>query len=217
MKVDNKDMLLYLVTDRTWLRDKTLSEIVELVIENGATFIQLREKDMEHNRFRELAIEVKKITDRYKIPFVINDDIDVAIEVNADGVHIGQDDISLIRAREILGKDKIIGVSVGNVDEAIKAEREGADYLGVGAIFSTTSKSDAIDVGIRELKEITKAVDIPVVAIGGINENNIQQLRGSGVDGIAVISAILAKEDIAKATRDLFKLSKEVLYEGGNI
>lgn len=217
MKVDNKDMLLYLVTDRTWLRDKTLPGVVELAIENGATFIQIREKDIEYNRFRELAIEVKRITDRYKIPFVINDNIDVAIEVDADGVHIGQDDTSLIKAREILGKDKIIGVSVGNVDEAINAEREGADYLGVGAIFSTTSKSDAIDVGIGQLKEITKAVDIPVVAIGGINEKNIQQLRGSGVDGIAVISAILAKEDIAKATRELFKLSKEVLYEGGNI
>ncbi|MEW8974068.1 MAG: thiamine phosphate synthase [Tissierellaceae bacterium] len=217
MKVDNKNMLLYLVTDRTWLKSRTLPEIVELAIRNGATFIQLREKDIDYDRFRELAIDVKKITDRYNIPFVINDNIKVAIEVGADGVHIGQDDISLTRAREMLGEDKIIGVSVGSVCEAIKAEREGADYLGVGAMFTTISKSDAINVEINELEEITKAIDIPVVAIGGINERNIHQLKGSGVDGIAVISAILAKEDIAGATRELFKLSKEAFYEGSNI
>lgn len=210
-------MLLYLVTDRTWLKDETLTEIVELAIKNHITFVQLREKNLEYEKFKELAIEVKKITDKYKIPFVINDNIEVAMEVDADGVHIGQEDLPAIKAREILGRDKILGVSVAKVEEAIVAEKAGADYLGVGAVFPTISKSDATNVEMEEVKRITKAVHIPVVGIGGINKENIHELKGSGLDGVAVISAILAQEDIGKAARDLYKLSKEVFGEGGNI
>lgn len=217
MKLDRKDMLLYLVTDRTWLKDKTLTEVVESVLKNKATFVQLREKDLDYKNFKELAIEVKKVTDRYKVPFVINDNIDIAMEVDADGVHVGQEDLEVTKAREILGEDKILGVSVTNVEQAIEAEKSGADYLGAGSVFPTTSKLDAIDVELEEIKKITKAVNIPVVGIGGINENNIHLLKGSGLDGIAVISAILAKENIEEATSNLYKLSKKVFCERSNI
>lgn len=217
MKVDRKDMLLYLVTDRTWLKDKTLPEIVESVLKNNATFIQLREKNLDYKRFKELAIEIKKITDKYQVPFVINDNIEIAMEVDADGVHVGQSDLIATKAREILGEDKILGVSVSNVKQAIEAERAGADYLGAGSVFTTTSKLDANNVDMEEIKKITKAVNIPVLGIGGINEKNIHLLKDSGLDGIAVISAILAQEDIEEATRKLYKLSKEVFGESRDI
>ncbi len=217
MKVDRKDMLLYLVTDRTWLKDKTLPEVVESVLKNNATFIQLREKNLDYKRFKELAIEIKKITDKYQVPFVINDNIEIAMEVDADGVHVGQSDLIATKAREILGEDKILGVSVSNVKQAIEAERAGADYLGAGSVFTTTSKLDANNVDMEEIKKITKAVNIPVLGIGGINEKNIHLLKDSGLDGIAVISAILAQEDIEEATRKLYKLSKEVFGESRNI
>ena len=206
MKVDRKDMLLYLVTDRTWLKDKTLPEVVESVLKNNATFIQLREKNLDYKRFKELAIEIKKITDKYQVPFVINDNIEIAMEVDADGVHVGQNDLIATRARKILGKDKILGVSVINVKQAIEAEKAGADYLGAGSVFTTTSKLDANNIDVEEIKKITKAVNIPVLGIGGINEKNIHLLKDSGLDGIAVISAILAQEDIEEATRKLYKL-----------
>lgn len=217
MKIDRNNLLLYLVTDRTWLKDQTLSEVVELAIKNNVTFVQLREKNLDYYKFKKLAIEIKKITDKYNIPFVINDNIQIAIEVDADGVHVGQDDLEASRAREILGENKILGVSVSNVEEAIKAERAGADYLGAGSIFPTSSKSDAICIGVDEVKKITRAVNIPVVGIGGINETNIHLLKDSGLDGIALISAILSKEDIAEATRNLYNLSKEVFGERSNI
>lgn len=217
MKVDRKDMLLYLVTDRTWLKDKTLPEVVESVLKNNATFIQLREKNLDYKRFKELAIEIKKITDKYQVPFVINDNIEIAMEVDADGVHVGQSDLIATKAREILGEDKILGVSVSNVKQAIEAERAGADYLGAGSVFTTTSKLDANNVDMEEIKKITKAVNIPVLGIGGINEKNIHLLKDSGLDGIAVISAILAQEDIEEATRKLYKLSKEVFGESRDI
>ena len=217
MKVDKKDMLLYLVTDRTWLKDKTLPEVVESIIKNNATFIQLREKNLDYESFKKLAIELKNITDKYQIPFVINDNIEIAMKIDADGVHVGQEDLIASKARKILGKDKILGVSVSNVEEAIEAEKAGADYLGAGSIFSTNTKLDAINVEREEIKKITKAVNIPVVGIGGINEGNIHLLKNTGLDGIAVISAILAQKDIEKATRNLYKLSKEVLGESGDI
>ena len=217
MKVDKKDMLLYLVTDRTWLKDKTLLEVVESVLKNNATFIQLREKNLDYKRFKELAIKIKEVTDKYKVPFVINDNIEIAMEVDADGVHVGQSDLIATRAREILGEDKILGVSVSNVKQAIEAEKAGADYLGAGSVFTTTSKLDAINMEIEEIKKITKAVNIPVLGIGGINEKNIHLLKDSGLDGIAVISAILAQEDIEEATRNLYKLSKEVFGESRDI
>lgn len=216
MKLNKNDLLLYLVTDRTWLKDQTLPEVVELAIKNGVTFVQLREKNLDYERFKELAIEIKKITDQYQIPFVINDNIKIAMEIDADGVHVGQKDLAATRAREILGEDKILGVSVNTVEQAIEAEKAGADYLGVGAIFPTDSKLDAISIGVEEVNKITKAVSIPAVGIGGINNENIHLLRNSGLDGIAVISAILAQRDIGKAGRNLYKLSKEVFSEGSN-
>lgn len=216
MKVDKKDMLLYLVTDRTWLKDQTLPEVVKLAVKNGVTFVQLREKNLDYEKFKELAIEIKRITDEYQIPFVINDNIKIAMEIDADGVHVGQTDLAATKAREILGEDKILGVSVNTVEQAIEAEKAGADYLGVGAIFPTDSKLDATSIDMEEVNKITKAVNIPAVGIGGINNENIHLLRNSGLDGIAVISAILAQRDIGKAGRNLYKLSKEVFSEGSN-
>lgn len=217
MKVDKKDMLLYLVTDRRWLKEKTLPEVVKLAIENNVTFVQLREKNLDYEKFKELAIEIKKITDEYQIPFVINDNIKIAMEIDADGVHVGQKDLAAAKARQLLGHDKILGVSVNTVEQAIEAEKAGADYLGVGSIFSTKSKLDAAGIDMEEVNKITKAVSIPAVGIGGINSENIHLLKNSGLDGIAVISAILAQEDIGKAARNLYKLSKEVFSEGCNI
>lgn len=217
MKVDKKDMLLYLVTDRRWLKEKTLPEVVKLAIENNVTFVQLREKNLDYEKFKELAIEIKKITDEYQIPFVINDNIKIAMEIDADGVHVGQKDLAAAKARQLLGRDKILGVSVNTVEQAIEAEKAGADYLGVGSIFSTKSKLDAAGIDMDEVNKITKAVSIPAVGIGGINSENIHLLKNSGLDGIAVISAILAQEDIGKAARNLYKLSKEVFSEGCNI
>lgn len=217
MKLSRKDMLLYLVTDRTWLKDETLPGIVESILKNKATFIQLREKNLDYNNFKELAIKVKRVTDKYKVPFVINDNIHIAMEVDADGVHIGQSDLVATRTRKALGKNKILGVSVSNVEQAIEAEKAGADYLGVGSVFITTSKLDATNVEMEEIKKITKTVNIPVIGIGGINKENIHLLKGSGLDGIAVISAILAQKDVERATRNLYKLSKGVFSESSNI
>lgn len=186
-------------------------------MKNKATFIQLREKDLDYKNFKELAIEIKKVTDKYKVPFVINDNIQIALEVDADGVHVGQGDLEATKARKVLGGDKILGVSVTNVEQAIEAEKAGADYLGAGSVFPTTSKLDATDVELEEINKITKAVKVPVVGIGGINEKNIHLLKDSGLDGIAVISAILAQKNIGKATKNLYKLSKGVFCERSNI
>lgn len=209
MKLNKKDLLLYAVTDRTWLNDRTLKDVVIEAIEGGTTFLQLREKNLIFEDFVEEAKEIKKVTDKYKIPFVINDNVEVALAMNADGVHIGQSDEELSMARKKLGKNKIIGVSVHTVEEAIKAEARGADYLGVGAMFVTTSKEDAVPVTTEVLKEICNAVSIPVVAIGGISKNNIKTLTGTNISGIAVISAIFAQENIKTASSELLDLSKE--------
>ena len=199
-------MKLYLVTDRTWLGSKTLAEAVEESVGAGATFVQLREKNIPFDRFVKEAIKVKEVTDRYGVPFVINDNIDVAILVDADGVHIGQSDEDISSVRKRLGQDKIIGLSAHTVEEAVEAQNAGADYIGVGAIFGTTSKADAQGVSLEELKQITGAVTIPVVAIGGINEQNVLELKNTNVDGIAVISAILEKNNIKEASEHLLEL-----------
>lgn len=197
-------MKVYAVTDSSWLKDdETLCEQIEKALKGGATFIQLREKEMDEESFINLGKQVKQLTDRYNVPLVINDNVKVAVEVGADGVHIGQGDMELVKAREILGDDKIIGVSVHNITEAVEACKNGADYLGVGAIFKTTSKDDARPVTGETLQEICKAVDIPVVAIGGINKDNIKELKGTGISGVAVISAIFAEEDIQAATETI--------------
>lgn len=213
MKVDKKDMLLYAVTDRAWLGKRQLWEQVEDAIRGGATFIQLREKELDSQQFLEEAIQIKKITDQYHIPFVINDDVDIAIACGADGVHVGQKDMEARSVREKLGNDKIIGVSVQTVEQAITAEKNGADYLGVGAMFPTSTKEDAADVSFDTLKAICNAVSIPVVAIGGINAKNVMQLKGSGVDGIAVVSAIFAEDNIMLATQELVDITKKMLAE----
>jgi thiamine-phosphate pyrophosphorylase len=211
LKIDKNSMLLYVVTDRTWLGEHSLAEQVEETLKADATLIQLREKDLAFEDFVKEAETIKSITDRYHVPFVIDDNIQVALAVGADGVHVGQSDMAAGDVRALIGEDKILGVSAQTVEQAILAEKNGADYLGVGAVFSTSTKLDAQNVSFQTLKEICAAVSIPVVAIGGINENNISELKGSGVDGVAVVSAIFAKPDIFAATKNLCRLSKEMV------
>lgn len=213
MKLDKKSMTLYAVTDRSWLEGRSLSTLVEESLKAGVTFVQLREKKLDLNEFVELAKEIKNLTDQYNIPYVINDNVEVALACNADGVHVGQKDMEASNVREKIGKDKILGVSVQTVDQAILAEKKGADYLGVGAVFSTSTKLDAINVSFDTLKEICNAVSIPVVAIGGINKDNVLKLSSSGVDGIAVVSAIFAEKDVYKATEELRTLSEQMKIE----
>ena len=207
LKVYKESMLLYIVTDRSWLGENFFINQVEETIQNGATFIQLREKEMGFDEFVKEATEVKVLTDKYKIPFVINDNIEVALACGADGVHVGQSDMAAKDVRSQIGKDKILGVSAQTVEQAILAEKNGADYLGVGAVFSTSTKPDADAVTFETLKTICESVSIPVVAIGGISEKNILELKGTGISGVAVISAIFSKPDIVKATRRMHELS----------
>lgn len=197
-------MLLYAVTDRMWLKDdERLADVVEKVLEGGATFMQVREKELAAADFEEEAAEIKELCIRFGVPFVVNDDIDIAMKIKADGVHVGQSDIKGRDIRAIIGDDMILGISVGTVAEACEAEKAGADYIGVGAMFATGTKKDARMITNETLKAITEAVSIPVVAIGGISADNIEQLRGTGIDGIAVVSAIFAAEDPKKATSEL--------------
>lgn len=211
MKCDKKDLLLYAVTDRSWLGSVTLYSQVEKALKGGATFIQLREKELGDGKFLEEAREIKELCKKYHVPFVINDNVDIAIAVDADGVHVGQSDMEAGSVRELIGKDKILGVSAQTVKQAVLAERKGADYLGVGAVFHTGSKADADDVSHETLKEICKAVSIPVVAIGGISKDNVMELSDSGICGIAVISAIFAQPDIVKATAELKELTEKAV------
>ena len=203
MKCDKKDLLLYAVTDRHWLDKRSLKEVVKESLDGGVTFVQLREKTLEDDKFLEEAKELKQLCKEYKVPFVINDNVDIAIAMDADGVHVGQSDMEAGNVREKLGPDKIIGVSAQTVEQAVLAEQRGADYLGVGAVFPTGSKDDAVEVSHETLKAICEAVSIPVIAIGGISVNNVSELAGSGIVGIAVISAIYAAKDIKKVTEDL--------------
>jgi len=211
MKCDKKSMLLYAVTDRSWLGEQTLAMRVEETLIGGTTFVQLREKNLDYALFLEEAKEMKALCGKYHVPFVINDNVEIAIESDADGVHIGQSDKKISDVRAALGEDKIIGVSAQTVEQAILAQQEGADYLGVGAVFSTSTKIDADSVSFQTLKSICEAVNIPVIAIGGINENNILELSGTGIDGVAIISALFAKSDIISATKTLCTLSKNVV------
>lgn len=207
MKLDKQSMRLYAVTDRSWLGDRTLADQVEESLKGGATFIQLREKNLDFDSFVKEARAIKKLTDAYNIPFVINDAVDVALAVDADGVHVGQDDLDAGELRKLLG-DKIIGVSADTVELALKAEADGADYIGVGAIYATATKTDAEVVAFETITAICQAVTIPVVAIGGLNESNILSLTGTGVDGVALVSAIFSKQDIISATQALRSLSE---------
>ena len=211
MKVNKKDMLLYAVTDRSWLGGKTLCSQVEEAIKGGATMIQLREKHLREEDFLKEAIEIKSVCSRYGVPLIINDNVDIMLKSGADGVHIGQNDMDLNTVRGIVGEDKIIGVSSHNVEEALEAERDGADYLGVGAAFQTGSKGDASVIDHSVYKDICGSVKIPVVAIGGINKDNLSELEGSGISGVAVISALFAQEDIKAAAEELFRKTYEMV------
>ncbi|HOJ10199.1 MAG TPA: thiamine phosphate synthase [Clostridiales bacterium] len=199
------DYSLYLVTERQMLRNISMEEAVEQAILGGVTLVQLREKDVTTLEFYNIAVKVKKITDKYSIPLIINDRLDIALAVDAAGLHVGQSDMPAKVARKILGDNKILGVSAATINEALQAVEDGADYIGTGAVFATDTKKDAKYVNIRQLKEITGKISIPVVAIGGINEDNIDILKGTGIKGVAVVSAIMGKENIRKASENLKK------------
>ena len=203
MKKQEIDYTLYLCTDRDLMSTDTIEEAVEQAVKGGCTVVQLREKDCSSLEFYETALRVKKITDEDKIPLIINDRVDIALAVNADGVHVGQDDLPAASVRRILGGDKVIGVSAGSVREAVKAREDGADYLGVGAMHATSTKTDADVTTVEELKKIREMVDLPIVAIGGMNKQTLPELKGTGVDGIAVVSAVIAADDIERAASEL--------------
>ena len=211
MNVDKNDLLLYAVTDRHWLNGRTLYSVVKESLDGGVTFLQLREKELDEVHFLEEAKELQQLCREYQVPFIVNDNVDIAIAMDADGVHVGQSDMEAGDVRVKLGSDKIIGVSAQTVEQAILAEKHGADYLGVGAVFPTGSKDDADDVSYETLKAICEAVSIPVIAIGGITQENVKELAGSGICGIAVISAIYAQKDIRKASEDLKKETQRMV------
>ncbi len=208
-------MLLYAVTDQTWLKaGQTLLSVCEDVLKNGATFLQIREKDLPADAFEVEAAKLKSLCKQHHVPYVVNDSLEIALRIDADGVHVGQSDIQGRDLRALLGPDKILGISAGTVAEAIAAEKAGADYIGVGAVFGTSTKKNARNLTVDALREIVNAVSIPVVAIGGINAKNLMDLKGSGVDGVAVVSAIFAAEDPGAATQELLRLSKELVAHG---
>ncbi|WP_281518207.1 thiamine phosphate synthase [Thomasclavelia cocleata] len=201
-----KEMLkLYLVTDRKWLNGRKLTDDLEKAILGGVTTIQLREKNLSNEEFISIAKEVKKVCQNYHIPFIINDNLEVALATNSDGIHIGQNDIPASIVRKQIGPDKILGVSVHNLKEAFQAKIDGADYVGVGAIFSTETKNDATNVTLDSLKKICDNIDLPVVAIGGINLDNISKLKDINIAGIAVVSAIMKANDITAASGQLVR------------
>lgn len=200
------DYSLYLVTDRKILAERNLIQSIEAAILGGVSLVQLREKSISTNDFYNLALTVKQITDQYNVPLIINDRLDIALAINATGVHLGQNDLPPLIARKLLNPNQVLGVSATNLTEALKAEQAGADYLGIGAIFPTETKKDADYLTLDELAKIKQRVKIPIVAIGGINRANIQLVKARGVDGIAVVSAILAEKNIRQAAEDLKKL-----------
>lgn len=217
MNFTREDLKLYLVTDRRWLGQRDFIQTIREALDRGVSFVQLREKDLAYDEFLDLARALRKLTLEYGIPFVINDNVEIAREVDADGVHIGQEDMAYERAREILGPDKIIGLSCGNLEEALIAKEAGTDYIGVGAVFPTGSKDDAEYIGLAGLEAISRELDLPIVAIGGIGRDQVLEMKGLDIDGIAVISAILGAGDIGQATGELLELVEETFYEGGNL
>lgn len=204
-------MLLYAVTDRAWVGEYSLKEQIELALLGGVTMLQLREKELEFEQFLQEAYEIGQLAKKYQVPFIINDNVEIAKQCNADGVHIGQHDINITFAKKILGKDKIIGVSAQTVEQALLAQKEGANYLGVGAAFATTTKSDAKPISHKVLRQICEAVSIPVVAIGGIQKENIKQLKGTKIAGVAVVSAIFGEDDITKAAKEMKLLAAQII------
>ncbi len=203
MTCDKNWMRLYAVTDQTWTGKQTLYEQVEAALKGGVTCIQLREKELSEKEFIEEAIAIRKICQFHQVPLIINDNVNVALHSGADGIHIGQTDMKIMDVRRILGENKIIGVSAHSVEEAMEAVRNGADYLGVGAVFSTSTKLDATALSYETLRNICHSVTIPVVAIGGIHKENILKLSGSGIDGVALVSAIFSARDIERECKEL--------------
>lgn len=204
-------LALYAVTDRSWLEGRSLADCVGEALAGGATFLQLREKDTSHDDIVRRARTLRPLARAAGVPFVIDDDVEAARVAGADGVHVGQSDAACAEARALLGSEAIVGVSAGTVEQALAAQSAGADYLGVGAMFDTSTKRDASVVGIAGLRRIVEAVDIPVVAIGGLNLATIPALAGTGADGVAVVSGIFAADDIRAATEELLALTKETL------
>ena len=211
MKCDKKDLLLYGVTDRTWLDGRDLADVVEQSILGGVTMVQLREKDLAHDAFLEEARRIGQICRRHGVPFLIDDDVELAAAVGADGVHVGQHDMEAGMARAKVGPDMLLGVSAQTVEQALRAQAAGADYLGVGAVFPTGTKTDAEAVSYDTLKAICEAVDIPVVAIGGIGPDKVAKLAGSGICGVAVVSALYAQKDPCAAARTLLERTRAMV------
>ncbi len=210
MKLKKENMYLYAVTDRNWVGEESFLQQIEDSLRGGITLLQLREKSLSKEEFLKEAHEVKKLTDKYQVPLIINDDLEIALQADAAGVHVGQKDMKAGEARKKLGPDKILGVSCRTVEDAKKAEKMGADYLGVGAMFATSTKTEAEVITKERLTAICQAVSIPVVAIGGIKEKNMLDLSDSGISGVAVISGIYAQKDIESTCQRLLKLSKEI-------
>lgn len=211
MKCKSETMRLYAVTDRAWTAKQTLLEQVEAAIRGGATCVQLREKNLDEEKFLTEAVEMKALCSHYGVPFIVNDNVDIAMKCGADGIHVGQKDMEAGNVRALVGEDMIVGVSAKTVEQALAAEKAGADYLGVGAVFTTSTKLDASEVSHQVLKDICEAVSIPVVAIGGISRSNMMKLSGSGVDGVALVSAIFAADDIESECKALRALSEEII------
>ena len=203
------DYSIYLVTDRDLMSTKTLEEAVEQAIIGGCTLVQLREKDCSSLDFYNTAVKVKQITDKYNVPLLINDRLDIALAVDAAGVHVGQSDLPVAVVRKIIGEDKIIGISAGTLEEALKGQMDGADYLGVGAMYATGTKKNAKITSMEELKKIRESVSLPIVVIGGINKERIKEFKGMGIDGLSIVSAIIAQKYIADATMELKTIFKE--------
>ena len=211
MKFDKTSLLLYAVTDRTWIGKKTLLEQVEDALRGGATCLQLREKELGQDDFFTEAMEMKALCRKFSVPFIINDNVEVAVKCGADGIHVGQHDMKASDVRALIGGNMILGVSAQTMEQAAFAERSGADYLGVGAVFATTTKLDADTVSCETLKNICTSVSIPVVAIGGIYKHNIMRLAGTGASGVALVSAIFGSEDIERECRELRSLSENMV------
>ena len=211
MRCDKKSLRLYAVTDRAWVGKRTLYEQVELALKGGATCVQLREKELNDSAFLEEAIAVGKLCRAYRVPFLIDDNVEVAVQSGADGIHVGQSDMSAGDVRKRIGGGMILGVSAQTAAQAMRAEEDGADYLGVGAVFATSTKLDAQTVSLETLKAICASVSIPVVAIGGIGRQNILRLAGTGVGGVAIVSAIFGSSDIEAECRALRALSEKMV------
>ena len=212
----NVDYTLYLCTDRSLMSSQTLEEGLEAALQGGCTLVQLREKECSSREFYRLAVNIKRITAAYNVPLIINDRVDVALAAGADGVHVGQEDLPVREVRQLLGEERLLGVSASTLEEAQRAQSEGADYLGVGAMYQTATKSEAAAVSMAELRAIRQAVTLPLVVIGGINEYTAEDFRGTGIDGFAVVSALIAQRDIRGAAARLARLFGQVLEPGGD-